>query len=197
MTVPTASRAARAWAAVDSAALTIMSSSLSMLSPAAGIVSLLLSSRRIGAYIYGKRCNNRASGASGQPREPASESAAPAPDWVSLRYFCWLTGYSGTITFARGAWLIAPTSVPTMANQRQKDTGGLDGIAAAVRGQSGAEGPRALPPVHLWDPPFCGDLDIRIAADGTWFYLGSPIGRQPLVRLFASVIKREGDKYFL
>ena len=84
-----------------------------------------------------------------------------------------------------------------MANQRQTDTGGLDGIAAAVRGQSGAEGPRALPPVHLWDPPFCGDLDIRIAADGTWFYLGSPIGRQPLVRLFSSVIKREGDKYFL
>jgi hypothetical protein len=84
-----------------------------------------------------------------------------------------------------------------MAKQRQKDTGGLDGIAAAVRGQAGPEGQRGLPPVHLWDPPFCGDLDIRIASDGTWFYLGSPIGRQPLVRLFASVIKREGDKYFL
>ena len=84
-----------------------------------------------------------------------------------------------------------------MAKQRQKDTGGLDGIAAAVRGQTGAEGQRGLPPVHLWNPPFCGDLDIRIASDGTWFYLGTPIGRQPLVRLFASVLKREGDKYFL
>ena len=51
--------------------------------------------------------------------------------------------------------------------------------------------------MHLWNPPFCGDLDIRIASDGTWFYLGTPIGRAPLVRLFASVLKREGDKYFL
>jgi hypothetical protein len=84
-----------------------------------------------------------------------------------------------------------------MAKQRQTDTSGLDGIAAAVRGQAGMGAPRGLPPVHLWDPPFCGNLDIRIASDGTWYYLGSPIGRQPLVRLFASVIKREGDTYFL
>lgn len=80
-----------------------------------------------------------------------------------------------------------------MAKQRQKDTGGLDGIAAVLR-QAGEKG---LPPVHLWNPPFCGDLDIRIAADGTWFYLGTPIGRAPLVKLFASVLKREGDSYFL
>ncbi|MGB0799437.1 MAG: DUF1285 domain-containing protein, partial [Planktomarina sp.] len=39
---------------------------------------------------------------------------------------------------------------------------------------------RGLPPVHLWNPPFCGDLDIRIARDGTWFYLGTPIGRPAL-----------------
>jgi uncharacterized protein len=82
-----------------------------------------------------------------------------------------------------------------MAKQRQTDTAGLDGIAAAVSGRPGER--RGLPPVHLWNPPFCGDLDIRIASDGTWFYLGSPIGRLPLVKLFASVIKREGDKYFL
>ncbi|HEY7457223.1 MAG TPA: DUF1285 domain-containing protein [Xanthobacteraceae bacterium] len=56
---------------------------------------------------------------------------------------------------------------------------------------------RAAPPVHLWDPPFCGDIDMRIASDGTWHYLGSPIGRAAMVRLFASVLKREGDKYFL
>jgi uncharacterized protein len=80
-----------------------------------------------------------------------------------------------------------------MAKQRQENTAGLDGIAAAVRANAG-KGP---PPVHLWNPPFCGDLDIRVASDGTWFYLGSPIGRAPLVRLFASVLKREGDKYFL
>lgn len=83
-----------------------------------------------------------------------------------------------------------------MAKQRQTDTAGLEGIAAAVRREA-AEGRRGAPPVHHWDPPFCGDLDIRIASDGTWFYMGSPIGRQPLVRLFASVIKREGDRYFL
>ncbi len=56
---------------------------------------------------------------------------------------------------------------------------------------------RGLPPVHLWNPPFCGDLDIRIARDGTWFYLGTPIGRPPLVKLFASILKKEDDKYFL
>jgi uncharacterized protein len=70
---------------------------------------------------------------------------------------------------------------------------GLDAIAGAAR-RAGAQG---LPPVHLWDPPFCGDLDMRIASDGTWFYLKTPIGRAALVRLFASVLKREGDKYFL
>ena len=56
---------------------------------------------------------------------------------------------------------------------------------------------RALPPVHLWNPPFCGDLDMRIARDGTWFYLGTPIGRKPLVKLFSSIIRRDGDDYFL
>ena len=69
----------------------------------------------------------------------------------------------------------------------------MDGIAAAAREQ----GAKGLPPVHLWNPPFCGDLDMRIATDGAWYYLGTPIGRPALVRLFASVLKREGDKYFL
>jgi len=70
---------------------------------------------------------------------------------------------------------------------------GIEAIAAAAR----REGGRGPAPVHLWNPPFCGDLDMRIAADGTWFYLGTPIGRLPLVQLFASVLKREGDRYFL
>ena len=65
-------------------------------------------------------------------------------------------------------------------------------VAAAAK--AGKKGP---PPVHLWNPPFCGDLDIRIARNGQWFYLGSPIGREPLVRLFASVLKKEGGKHFL
>ena len=45
-----------------------------------------------------------------------------------------------------------------------------------------------LPPVHLWDPPFCGDLDMRIARDGTWFYQGTPIGRPALTRLFSTIL---------
>ena len=51
--------------------------------------------------------------------------------------------------------------------------------------------------MHLWNPPFCGDLDMRIARDGTWFYLGTPIGRKPLVKLFSSIIRKDGDDYFL
>lgn len=54
-----------------------------------------------------------------------------------------------------------------------------------------------LPPVHLWNPEFCGDLDMRIARDGTWFYLGTPIGREALVRLFSTILKLEDGKYFL
>ncbi len=69
---------------------------------------------------------------------------------------------------------------------------GLDSITGAL-----AEAGRNLPPVELWDPPFCGNLDLRIAADGTWYYLKTPIGRPALVKLFASVLKREGDDYFL
>lgn len=68
-----------------------------------------------------------------------------------------------------------------------------DGIASAVRRAA----PRGLPPVEKWNPPFCGDLDMRIARDGTWYYLGTPIGRKPLVKLFSSIIKKEGDDYFL
>ncbi|MFT5626770.1 MAG: hypothetical protein ACI8Z0_003281 [Lentimonas sp.] len=59
------------------------------------------------------------------------------------------------------------------------------------------EGKRGAPPVHLWNPPFCGDIDMRIARDGTWFYMGTPIGREGLVKLFASIIRRDGDNFFL
>lgn len=55
-----------------------------------------------------------------------------------------------------------------------------------------------LPPVESWDPPYCGDIGIAIAADGTWSYRGSPIRRQPLVRLFSNVLRREHDgRHFL
>src|SRR3954463_10146965 len=81
-----------------------------------------------------------------------------------------------------------------MANQGQSADHSLDGLTAAARDAAAA---KRLPPVHLWNPPFCGDLDMRIAADGTWFYLGTPIGRPALVRLFSTILKREGGKHFL
>ena len=59
-------------------------------------------------------------------------------------------------------------------------------------------GGKSLPPVHLWNPPFCGDIDMRIAQDGTWFYMNSPIGRKPLFTLFSSVLRHDEDgKYYL
>src|SRR5262249_20654906 len=80
-----------------------------------------------------------------------------------------------------------------MAQEPKQTAPGLDAIAGVAREASR----KGAPPVHLWNPPFCGDLDMRIAGDGTWFYLKTPIGRPALVKLFASVLKREGDKYFL
>ena len=56
---------------------------------------------------------------------------------------------------------------------------------------------KKLPPVDKWNPDFCGDIDMRIARDGTWYYMGSPIGRKPMVKLFSTVIRRDEDKYFL
>jgi hypothetical protein len=67
------------------------------------------------------------------------------------------------------------------------------GLAASVS----AAKTRGLPPVESWNPPFCGDIDMEIKRDGTWFHEGTPIGRRGLVKLFASILIREGDKYFL
>lgn len=72
------------------------------------------------------------------------------------------------------------TGVPTAL-------GGLEGQVRKGRG-----GP------ETWNPPFCGDLDMRIASDGTWYYLGTPIGRRPLVKLFSSVLRHDEDgRYYL
>ncbi|TAM99000.1 MAG: DUF1285 domain-containing protein [Rhizobiaceae bacterium] len=69
-----------------------------------------------------------------------------------------------------------------------RDTRGLEAlIGRAARAGKGA------PPVERWNPPFCGDLDMEIRADGTWFYLGTPIGRAPLVRLFSTVLRKDED----
>lgn len=71
--------------------------------------------------------------------------------------------------------------------------GGLLGIGMVSRMKM-----RGSPPLHLWNPPYCGEIDIRIRSDGTWFHEGSPIGRKAMVQLFASVlICDEEQKYFL
>ena len=66
---------------------------------------------------------------------------------------------------------------------------GLIGIAEAAR--------RALPPVHLWNPDHCGEIDIVSQADGVWMHEGSPIGRKELVRLFSTVLRLDPDGYHL
>jgi len=80
-----------------------------------------------------------------------------------------------------------------MAKEGQTVTGGLDAIAGVAKNAA----QKGAPPVHLWNPPYCGEIDLRIASDGTWFYQRTPIGRAALVKLFASVLKREGDHYYL
>lgn len=84
--------------------------------------------------------------------------------------------------------------------QNAQKTSASSLTADGLFGKLAAEARRAKgpPPVHLWNPPFCGDLDIRIGRDGLWWYLGTPIGREALVRLFASVLRRDGDdRYYL
>jgi uncharacterized protein len=51
--------------------------------------------------------------------------------------------------------------------------------------------------IDRWNPPFCGDIDMRIASNGTWFYNGTPIERPAMVRLFARILRREEDRYYL
>jgi hypothetical protein len=72
---------------------------------------------------------------------------------------------------------------------------GISAESIASSAKKAAKG--GLPPVDKWDPEFCGDLDMRIARDGTWFYLGTPIGRHELVKLFSSILRKDGDDYFL
>lgn len=68
---------------------------------------------------------------------------------------------------------------------------GLSGLEALVARAGGAK--KGLPPVEKWNPEFCGDLDMEIRGDGTWFYMGTPIGRHSLVKLFSTVLRKDED----
>ena len=73
-----------------------------------------------------------------------------------------------------------------------------DGEATGLAGVAAAAGKaRGLPPVHLWNPTHCGDIDIVIRRDGTWLHEGTPIGREALVRLFSTVLRRDPDGFHL
>ncbi|HWT11840.1 MAG TPA: DUF1285 domain-containing protein [Allosphingosinicella sp.] len=71
----------------------------------------------------------------------------------------------------------------------------LSGFSLAEIARLAAD--RKLPPVERWDPAYCGHSGMRIARDGTWFHDGSPIGRPAMVRLFASILRREPDGGFV
>ncbi len=89
---------------------------------------------------------------------------------------------------------IEPREKPTIDHLAIVPTQGrLDSLAAAV----GATNTRGPAPVELWHPPFCGDIDMRIAADGTWFYAGTPIARPAMVALFARILRRDPERYVL
>ncbi|ACM27224.1 DUF1285 domain-containing protein [Agrobacterium rhizogenes] len=83
-----------------------------------------------------------------------------------------------------------------MASEEIKATSDAASLAALISRAAGDNGGRkkGLPPVERWNPPFCGDIDMEIRADGTWFYMGTPIGRAPLVRLFSTVLRKDADE---
>ncbi|MEL7013891.1 MAG: DUF1285 domain-containing protein [Pseudomonadota bacterium] len=79
----------------------------------------------------------------------------------------------------------------------QITTPSAESLATAAKSAQNGGAEKALPPVHLWNPDFCGDIDMRIARDGTWYYEGSVIERPGLVRLFSTILKKEDGNYFL
>jgi hypothetical protein len=77
---------------------------------------------------------------------------------------------------------------PTSSLARAADPGGLEALISRA-----ARAGKGLPPVERWNPEFCGDIDMEIRRDGTWFYMGTPIGRMPLVQLFSTVLRKDAD----
>lgn len=78
------------------------------------------------------------------------------------------------------------------------DQNGAPAGGALGRLLAGLDQPRrGLPPVERWNPPYCGEIDMRIAADGSWHYNGSPIGRPALVKLFASILRKDPERFVL
>lgn len=81
-------------------------------------------------------------------------------------------------------------------NQQPNTASFLKDVIARFGGDS-VSVTRKRPPVHLWNPDFCGDIDMRIARDGRWYYMGTPINRLPMVKLFAGILRREPDDSYV
>lgn len=74
----------------------------------------------------------------------------------------------------------------------------IEGLAEIAGGAgASAESQKPPPPVERWNPPFCGDIDMKIARDGSWFYHGTRINRPALVRLFSTILRKDPDRYVL
>ncbi len=102
---------------------------------------------------------------------------------------------------AYGRWRCASTACGYVGGMSNEHPSGRDGVRDSA-GRSPGElaallAKKSLPPVHLWNPERCGDSEMRIAADGTWFHQGSPIGRRELVKLFSTILRREPDGSFV
>lgn len=83
-------------------------------------------------------------------------------------------------------------TMPPSSIKQASDAGSLAALVARAQAEGG-RGAGALPPVDDWNPPDCGAIDMEIRPDGRWFYLGTPITRQPLVRLFSTVLRKDED----
>lgn len=88
------------------------------------------------------------------------------------------------------------TDKPVLGSESDTESQDFDlmRVARDIRQEVNEE--RKLPPIHLWQPDLCEGVDMRIGRDGTWYYMGSPIGRKPMVRLFSTIMRREDDDHY-
>jgi hypothetical protein len=121
------------------------------------------------------------------PRRHHSADGNPAVVGLSLRYLATASTMRQCITTARLRLCEAEKPMNSSVSARLEEL-----VSAARAVERGAP-----PPLERWNPPDCGEIDMRIGRDGTWFYAGTPINRPAMVRLFASVLKREGERYVL
>jgi hypothetical protein len=105
--------------------------------------------------------------------------------------------FSGAPALARdrsGSVMSDSTSPPDTPRNSQLRADPM-AIARLLKDAEGHD-PKGLPPVHKWNPPYCGELNMEIRRNGQWFYMGTPIGRPALVRLFSTVLRHDDDGYY-